>query len=139
MRIKTINHVGLPVRDRKVALKFYQDILGLEIIPSMVDNENIVWMRTQDGTMVHLIEPADGKTLPQHHFALEADDFDAAVAELQASGYQIEGEPGERHDGQRYIFALDPDGNRVEFTTASGLKSSDRVADDLGYTSEPSA
>lgn len=137
MKIKTINHVGLPVRDRKAALKFYRDLLGLEVIPSMVDNENIVWMRAADGTMVHLIEPRDGKTMAGHHVAMEAEDFDAAVKELQESGYEVDPEPGERHDGQRYIFAHDPDGNRLEFTTASGLKPSNRVADELGYTKEP--
>lgn len=137
MKIKTINHVGIPVKDRKVALKFYRDILGLEVIPSMVDSPNIVWMRTADGTMVHLIEPRDGKTPAGHHFAMEPDNFEAAVEELKASGYEIEGEVGTRHDGQQYIFAFDPDGNRLEFTTASGLKPSNRVADELGYTKEP--
>ena len=39
MKIRTINHVGLPVKDRRVALKFYRDVLGLEVIPSMVDAE----------------------------------------------------------------------------------------------------
>ncbi len=137
MKIKTINHVGLPIRDRKVALKFYRDILGLEVIPSMVDNENIVWMRTIDGTMVHLIEPPPGKDSANYHFAIETDDFDSAVAELQASGYDVDEETGERHDGQRYIFARDPDGNIVEFTTRSGIRPSNRVADELGYTKEP--
>jgi catechol 2,3-dioxygenase-like lactoylglutathione lyase family enzyme len=137
MRLRTINHVGIPVLDRKVALKFYRDVLGLEVIPSMVDSENIVWMRATDGTMVHLIESRDGKTLPGHHVAFEAVDFDQAVKELQASGYQVDKQTGERHDGQRYIFANDPDGNRLEFTTKSGLKPSKRVADEHGYTREP--
>ncbi len=137
MKMRTINHVGLPVKDRRVALEFYRDILGLEVIPSMVDNERIVWMRTEDGTMVHLIEPPPGEEMAGYHFAMEAEDFDAAVKELQASGYEVDEETGERHDGQRYIFAFDPDGNRVEFTTASRLKPSNRVADELGYTSEP--
>ncbi len=123
MKIRTINHVGLPVKDRKIALKFYRDILGLEVIPSMVDSENI--------------EPPPGQDKAGYHFAMEAEDFDAAVKELQASGYEVDAETGVRHDGQRYIFANDPDGNRVEFTTASGLKPSNRVADELGYTKEP--
>ena len=137
MKIKTINHVGLPVRDRKVALKFYRDILGLEVIPSMVDSPNIVWMRTADGTMVHLIEPPEGKETAGHHVAMEAEDFDAAVAELQPSGYEVDDHTGERHDGQRCIFGFDSDGNRLEFTTASGLRPSARVVDELGYTREP--
>jgi len=134
--IKTINHVGIPIWDRRVALKFYRDILGLQVIPSMVDSPNIVWTKTLDGTMVHLIEPADGENLVDHHVAFEVEDFDAAVEALRASGYPEISDTGERHDGQKCIFINDNDGNRLEFATASGLRSSSRVADALGYTTE---
>ena len=137
IKINTVNHVGLPVRDRRVSIPFYRDILGLEVIPSMVDNEKIVWMRVADGTMVHLIEPADGKNLGKAHSAYEVEDFDAAVEVVRNSGYKSDEGPGERHDGQRYIFLNDSDGNRIELTTKSGLKPSNRVADELGYTREP--
>ncbi|MDA1279483.1 MAG: VOC family protein [Chloroflexi bacterium] len=136
IRIKTINHVGIPVWDRRVSLKFYRDILGLQVIPSMVDSPNIVWTRTLDGTMVHLIEPSDGENLGNPHVAFEVDDFDLTVDDLRASGYPEITEPGERHDGQRCIFINDDDGNRLEFTTKSGLRPSTRVADALGYTTE---
>ncbi|MDP6666712.1 MAG: VOC family protein [Dehalococcoidia bacterium] len=136
IRIKTINHVGFPIWDRRVSLKFYRDILGLEVIPSMVDSPNIVWTRTLDGTMVHLIEPADGENLGKPHVAFEVEDFDAAVEELQNSDFPGVTDTGERHDGQRCIFINDNDGNRLEFATASGLRASSRVADAFGYTSE---
>ena len=77
--LKTINHVGIPIWDRRVSLKFYRDILGLKVIPSMVDSPNIVWTRTNDGTMVHLIEPADGENLVDPHTAFEVEDFDETV------------------------------------------------------------
>ena len=134
--VKTINHVGIPVWDRRVSLRFYRDILGLQVIPSMVDSPNIVWTKTLDGTMVHLIEPADGENLGGPHTAFEVEDFDTTVEALQGSGYPELSDPGERHDGQKCIFVDDNDGNRLEFTTASGLRASTRVADALGYTSE---
>ena len=136
IRIKTINHVGIPIWDRRVALPFYRDILGLQVIPSMVDSPNIVWARTLDGTMVHLIEPADGENLGRPHVAFEVEDFDSTVESVQNSGYPDITEAGERHDGQRHIFATDNDGNRLEFATAGGHRPSSRVADALGYTSE---
>jgi catechol 2,3-dioxygenase-like lactoylglutathione lyase family enzyme len=136
IRIKTINHVGIPVWDRRVSLKFYRDILGLQVIPSMVDSSNIVWTKTLDGTMVHLIEPADGENLGVPHTAFEVEDFDAAVESLRDSGYPNISDTGERHDGQGYIFIDDNDGNRLEFTTASRVLESSRVADALGYTTE---
>ncbi|MBP37866.1 MAG: VOC family protein [Dehalococcoidia bacterium] len=136
VKIKTINHVGIPIWDRRVSLKFYRDILGLQVIPSMVDSPNIVWTKTLDGTMVHLIEPTDGENLVSPHIAFEVEDFDSAVDALRGSGYPEITDPGERHDGQRCIFINDNDGNRLEFATASGLRTSTRVADALGYTTK---
>ena len=83
VKIKTINHVGIPIWDRRVSLKFYRDILGLQVIPSMVDSPNIVWTKTLDGTMVHLIEPTDGENLVSPHSAFEVEDFDSAVDALR--------------------------------------------------------
>ncbi len=102
----------------------------------MVDSPNIVWTRTLDGTMVHLIEPSDGENLVEPHIAFEVEEFDSAVEALQASGYPEISDTGERHDGQKCIFINDNDGNRLEFATASGLRPSSRVADALGYTTE---
>ncbi len=136
IRVKTINHVGIPIWDRRASLKFYRDVLGLQVIPSMVDSPHIVWTKTLDGTMVHLIEPSDGENLGAPHIAFEVEDFDLAVTVLGESGYSELTEPGERHDGQKYVFVDDNDGNRLEFTTASGLPTSSRVADALGYTTD---
>ena len=139
IRIRTINHVGIPIWDRRVSLRFYRDILGLQVIPSMVDSSSIVWMKTLDGTMVHLMEPPDGENLTVPHVAFEVEDFDATVAALRESGYPDITDPGERHDGQKAILIFDNEGNRLEFTTASGLHASSRVADALGYTTDAGA
>ncbi|MEX0762232.1 MAG: VOC family protein [Dehalococcoidia bacterium] len=136
IKVNTVNHHGVPVKDRNAAFKFYKDLLGLDILPSMVDSPNIVWMGAADGTMVHLIEPNASGKMAEHHYAYEVEDFDAALQVMRDEGYEIDG-PGERHDGQRYFFVRDPDGNRVEFVTKSNLKPSNRVADEFGHTREP--
>ena len=141
IKINTINHVGIGVKDRRASLKFYRDLLGLEIIPSMVDAKNIVWMRAADGTMLHLIEPREGTAPPPvpqgaYHNAFEVENFDDALSVIRGAGLEIEG-PSERHDGQHCFFVRDPDGNRVEIATRGGLKPSKRVVDELGYTREP--
>jgi glyoxylase I family protein len=102
----------------------------------MVDAPNIVWTKTLDGTMVHLIEPSDGENLVDPHAAFEVEDFDGTVEALRASSYPNISDTGERHDGQKCIFIDDADGNRLEFATASGLRASSRVADSLGYTTD---
>jgi len=134
IRIRTINHVGIPIWDRRVSLRFYRNILGLQVIPSMVDSSSIVWMKTHDGTMVHLMEPPDGETLTVPHVAFEVEDFDTTAAALQKSDYPNITAPGERHDGQKALFINDNEGNRLEFTTGSRLRASSRVVDAFGYT-----
>lgn len=107
-----------------MSLRFYRDILGLQVIPSMVDSSSIVWMKTLDGTMVHLMEPPDGEALTVPHIAFEVEDFDATVTALRKSGYPNITDPGERHDGQKALFINDNEGNRLEFTTTSRLRAS---------------
>ncbi len=135
LRIKRINHIGVPISDRKRALPFYRDILGLALRPSMVDNSNIVWTETEEKSMVHLIEPSQKNGIsPGWHVALEVENFDEAMEILSERGVHIADGPGQRHDGQRYVYLIDPDGNRIEITSASDLKPTKRVVDDMGRT-----
>lgn len=139
-KIEKINHVGVPIADRAASIGFYRDLLGLEVIPHQIDGNTLVWTRALDGGMVHLIEPrdpdapldlADGR----YHVALQVDDFDAALDTVTQAGLEITSGPGERHNGQRYFFVQDPDGNRIEIASAGYTKESNRVVDELGYTS----
>lgn len=140
-KIETINHVGVPTADRAASLGFYRDLLGLEVIPHQIDGNSLVWTRALDGSMVHLIEPRDPDAAfdprdGRAHVALQVDDFDAALAAVQSAGLEITSGPGERHNGQRYFFVNDPDGNRIEIASAGYNKPTNRVVDELGYTSE---
>ena len=38
-----------PISDRRRSLAFYRDLLGLELIPSMVDGQRVIWTRMADG------------------------------------------------------------------------------------------
>ncbi len=132
-KVESINHVGLPISDRAKSLAFYRDIIGLQVIPHEIDGNPLVWTKAEDGSMVHLIEPppgADSRT----HVALQVDDIDAALAAVKEAGIELTSGPGERHNGQRYFFVSDPDGNRIEFATAGYTKDSRRSVDDMGYT-----
>ena len=86
IKVNTVNHVGVPVKDRKRAFAFYRDLLGLKVIPSMVDNENIAWLQAADGTMVHIVEPTSVR-IAAPHTAYEVDDFDQALKAVQEAGF----------------------------------------------------
>jgi catechol 2,3-dioxygenase-like lactoylglutathione lyase family enzyme len=121
------------MRDRGRALGFWKDLLGLEIIPSQEDGDGLIWMQAADGTMIHLVQRPEDDT-PNIHTAFEVDDFDEVLKAMTEAGYEIIKGPIERFDGQRAFYVYDPEGNRLEFTTKSGLKRSDRVVDEMGYT-----
>jgi hypothetical protein len=55
------------------------------------------------------------------------------VQAIEAAGLPIESQ-GVRHDGQRFLFVRDPDGNRVELATLGTNPPANRVVDESGYT-----
>ena len=120
VRLKAVNHVTYNVRDKVKALKFWKDVLGVKQIPRQVDSEHIIWLQLPSGAMVHLVETADGPSVPSHHGAFEVDDIEAA----QKSVHDMDVETTDittRNDGQRVFFLNDPEGNRIELCTRSGF------------------
>ena len=115
-----INHVTTMVKDTAVAMEFYNNLLGIKQIESQVDNPEITWLQLDSGIMVHLIETQEAPAKPDRiHHAFEVEDFEGTRSTLEQNGFEIERE-GVRYDGQAFLFIHDPDGNRVEFCTASG-------------------
>ena len=137
IKITRINHVGIPISDRAKTLPFYRDILGLNIIASQVDNANVIWTQLNDGAMIHPIEPTEGqeRNPASWHVAFQVEDIDAAREKMVEEGYEITSE-GERHDGQRFLFVFDPDGNRIEIATENNRVSNSRTTDEWGRTTE---
>ena len=87
IKIKKINHVGIPINNRKESFSLYMDFLGLKVIPSMVDEKHVIWSKTNDGTMVHLIEPKDGpgNEMPNFHVTFEVENFNETLDILKKS------------------------------------------------------
>ncbi len=121
LKLNHVNHVVTMVKDTRASLEFYRDYLGIKQIESQVDNPNVTWLQLPSGVMLHLIETPDAPAHPPNiHHAFEVEDLDAARRAIEDRGIEIEN-PGVRHDGQRYFYFRDPDGNRVEFCTPSGF------------------
>ena len=133
--IRTINHQAMPFMDKERALGFWRDLLGLKLVPSQEGpgGDNLIWLEAEDGTMVHLLRQSPDHP-PNRHTAFEVEDFDRSLETMREAGFEIVKGPLERADGQRAFYVIDPEGNRVEFTTGSGLKRSDRVVDQSGNT-----
>ena len=120
IRLKNINHITYNVKDKDAALKWYEEILGLQQIPKMVDADHLYWLQLPSGAMVHIIENAEAPSAPSHHTAFEVDDIEASREYLVQKGIETT-EIQTRNDGQRAMYLNDLDGNRIEICTVSGF------------------
>ena len=121
-KIKGIAEIVLNVHDVEASLRFYQDVLGLEVI----GRPGPVFLRAGDPAvsipqMVVLFPlPPDAKGFDAprtlHHLALELapEDFDEEEQRLKKLGYEIR---YGQHPviASRTMYVDDPDGNEVEF------------------------
>jgi catechol-2,3-dioxygenase len=119
-----ISEIVLWTADQPLALQFYRDLLGLEVLsPPTLRN---AFLKVGDGNagipqMIVLVPKTDEiKAKPPgyqlNHLAFELPDeaFDAQHAALVAAGYQPR---GGKHPvlASRTMYVDDPDGNEVEF------------------------
>jgi catechol-2,3-dioxygenase len=121
-KIKGLAEIVLNVHNLEAALKFYQEVLGLEVIgrpgPVFLKAGQAAVSVPQMVVLVPLPAEAGPFETPRtlHHLALELDpqDFEAEEQQLKRLGYQI-------RYGQhpvipsRTMYVYDPEGNEVEF------------------------
>lgn len=114
-------HVGVTIRDRAAADRFYKDILGFQSIwyGGMTDKQ-VDWvdMRVPDGTdwleyMLNVRNPSPRTLGVMHHFALGVPDIHAAYKEVVSRGYKAE-PPKIGRDGKWQLNLYDPDSTRAE-------------------------
>ena len=123
-----ISEVVLWTADKEQALRFYRDLLGLQVIsPSTLPN---VFLKVGEGNagipqMIVLVPKTEEvKAKPfgyqLHHMALELPEeaFDAQHAAFVAVGLEPR---GGKHPvlASRTMYVDDPDGNEVEFICRS--------------------
>lgn len=119
-----LSEIVLWAADKEQSLRFYRDLLGLELIsPPHLPN---AFLKAGEGNagipqMIVLVpKTADALLKPSgyqlHHMAFELPEaaFEAQRAALVAAGYQPR---GGRHPvlASRTMYVDDPDGNEVEF------------------------
>ena len=114
-----LHHVSLIVADTARALRFWRDLVGLEVLPERPDlGYPGAWLDLGGGQQLHLLEvpnpdPVTGR--PAHvgrdrHLALAVEDLDAWAARLEAAGVAFT----RSRSGRRALFCRDPDGNGLE-------------------------
>ena len=123
--ITRINHVGLRVRDLKVARAFYES-LGFRFIVGPVGPEPVAIVEHDSGVNINLILNASDNASELNvlmdeevkhtgftHIALEITDPAAVEKQLGELGISITEHV--EFDGAKFFFIRDPDGNVIEF------------------------
>jgi catechol-2,3-dioxygenase len=123
-----ILHFTISVSDLERARRFYEDIVGATF---WRQNSSSVFMQagvhyfvlTKARTNDH-VPPNKGREVLIHHaFLVQGEDFDTAVAHLEANGIEIlqYDTEGHRSFTGRHLYFHDPDGNAIEFIDFHGI------------------
>ena len=124
LRPKAIDHVGLTVTDMDRSLRFYCEVLGLELLrrlPRGGAGIAVAVLKVGAQEINMFSDPAFVAARPGDtpavidHFCLEVESvaIDDLVGALRQAGVEIAKGPVQRRDGTS-LFVSDPDGCRVE-------------------------
>jgi catechol 2,3-dioxygenase-like lactoylglutathione lyase family enzyme len=110
--VEKISAVTLRVADMHSSVRFYRDVLGLEIIYGG-ENSAFTSMQTADGAPVLNLEQGDSGTR-WGRLIFHVVDVDYVWAHLTKKGFRPD-PPQDASWGERYFHMLDPDGHELSF------------------------
>ena len=124
IKTKGLYHSGIPVNDLDRAIKFYRDVLGMDVANVARDDlkglgradlrsgSSIVVLFQRPNPIERDALAEDGVT--HQAFFVDGDDFDTAEERMRAAGVRIHEVPVvERRSGRGFYF-FDPDGNLLQ-------------------------
>ena len=116
MKALGINHLSVAATDLEASLAFYENVLGMERIPTYNFGFTTQYLRCGD-LQVHVFLLED-KIPYYQHFAIDVDDFhavyDAAKAANALDSTAFKNPVNELPDGSVQMYMRDPAGNLVE-------------------------
>ncbi len=145
MRALRLNHVSISARDLAESVRFYEQVFGMERIPTYTFAFPVQYLRLGE-QQLHLFQ-RDTEAPVYHHIGLDVDDFEGAYERAHELGIQEEqaffSHAYELPDGTVQMYIRDPSGNLVELdwpdvrtldrSRLPGLK---RLEDDVEQTED---
>jgi catechol 2,3-dioxygenase-like lactoylglutathione lyase family enzyme len=115
---RRVNHVSIHADDLDESVRFYEELFGMERLPTPTFQEPVIWLRLGD-QQLHLFQHADVDSAPRaHHLGIDVDDFEAVYRAAKERGL-LDSETW--HSPVRYhpagwvqMYIRDPSGNLVE-------------------------
>ena len=116
MRATGLNHVSISARDVEESAHFYEEIFGLERLPTPTFGNPVVWFQLGH-SQLHLFQRSEHEAPQFHHIGIEVDDFEAFYRRLTELGIRDSDSLGpirELPSGEVQMYLRDPGGNLVE-------------------------
>lgn len=123
---KRIDHTGIMVKDLDASIRFYTEVVGLEVKSRFTHTNGVLQLAFlgfggADETEIELIQgyndnlPTEGKV---HHIAIRVDDIEAEHERIKRTGVPLI--PGfdtitTLPNGGRYFFIYGPENEWIEF------------------------
>jgi catechol 2,3-dioxygenase-like lactoylglutathione lyase family enzyme len=118
-KITKINHVTVVVNQLEEAAEFYENVLGLEVIPAFVFDYPTAFFRINADQQLHLTEWEDMPSF-RGHVCMTVEDFSSFFWEAKALGIidiHPWGKVRRLPDGAMQMFVRDPSGNLIEISS----------------------
>lgn len=121
MKVTKLLHTRMRVSDMDQTIRFYTDVLGLEVLEKKVSprGSHLAFLKVPNSE--ELIEltsfPPSGPVRVQEdlvHLAFQVDSIDDTIATLTVKEIRITDGPTTTSSGSRFIFIDAPDGYEVE-------------------------
>jgi catechol 2,3-dioxygenase-like lactoylglutathione lyase family enzyme len=121
------NHAMIYTRDVAESLKFYQGLLGLELLEEFRHESRPVYARLRspdsDTTIaLHLLGRGEELHTGGIRLYFEAADLDGFCARLEAAGAKFTQPPKTMPWGWKHAYLNDPDGHEVSVYHAGALR-----------------
>ena len=116
-----IKHVAIVVEDIQKSLRFWQDILGLQVsrIEEVPDQQSVVAFLDSGAIQVELVEPTtDDSGVARflqkrgpglHHVCFEVDDLDQSLEHLRSHGVRLIEDDSTRGIGGKRVAFIHPE------------------------------
>lgn len=130
-----INHVTLIVKNLEEAGKFYENELGLELLPAFQFDYPVLFFKFNEEQQLHLSEWEDNQSF-RGHVCLTVDDFNAIFYRMKELGIidtNPWGKARKLPDGAMQMFVRDPSGNLVELSSGPGAEINPEIFNDEYY------
>ena len=121
MQVKKLLHTRMRVSDLDQTIRFYTDVLGLEVLERKTSprGSHLAFLKVPNSE--ELIEltsfPPSGPVTVQEdlvHLAFQVDSLDDTITTLTAKGIRVTDGPTTTSSGSRFIFIDAPDGYEIE-------------------------